>query len=117
MTIQEIAATFQAASGTCRFCGRSDKHCTWMDPRQTICNHPECVERMHLSGDSAFHRIHSQRCACGGYKSRKRAFCLGCWVALPETLAKMLFEPVERGFGCYVAEAVAYLRSHGKAAS
>ncbi len=99
---------FQAPSGVCRFCGRSDEHCVWIDPRQTICNHPACLERMHLAGDAAMHRIRTPRCLCGGWKSQKRAFCLGCWTALPQDLATMLHTPIEQGFGCYLAEAVAY---------
>jgi hypothetical protein len=117
MSPQEIAAKVQAPSGKCRFCGRFDEHTVWSDPRRTICNHPECVERMVWAGNSALHRIRNPRCVCKGWKSQKRAFCLGCWVALPAVLQETLFTPLELGFGCYVAEAVAFLQySAGQAA-
>ena len=109
MTPQQIVAKVQAPAGVCRFCGR-DKHCVWVDARHTICNHPECVERMRCAAESAMRRVWNPRCVCGGWKSKKRLFCVGCGDALPEELAKMLFEPVDRGFGCYVAEAVAFLQ-------
>jgi hypothetical protein len=110
MSPEEIAAKFQAPEGICRFCGRSDEHCVWIDPRRTICSHPDCIQRMGYAGDSAMRRVWNPRCVCGGWKSKKRLFCVGCGDSLPEVLAKMLFEPVERGLGCYVAEAVAFLQ-------
>jgi hypothetical protein len=108
---EDALSSFMAPSGVCRFCGRSDEHAVWADPRHTICNHPECVERMVWAGNSALHRIRHARCVCKGWKSQKRAFCLGCWTALPEPLREPLIDtPLESGFGCYVAEAVAFFR-------
>jgi hypothetical protein len=112
----QISSKYQAPSGVCRFCGRSGKHCVWADPRRTVCNHPQCVERMRMAGDSAMFRIRNPRFICGGWKSQKRALCLGCWVALPDELAASMEAPLDKGFGCYLAEVVAYFHDQRKAA-
>jgi hypothetical protein len=72
---------------------------------------------MRLAGDAAMFHIHNPRCICGGWKSKKRALCLGCWVALPDELAALMETPLDRGFGCYMAEIVAYFRDQRKAAA
>jgi len=109
MSSPELARV-RAPEGVCRFCGRGDQHCVWVDPRHTICNHPGCVERMLWAGKSAMHQVRNPRCLCGGWKSQKRALCVGCWTALPAELAEMLQTPIEHGYGCYLAEAVAWFR-------
>jgi len=68
-----------------------------------------------MTRKEAIHGLLNHRCACGGSKSRSRAFCGACYTALPAQLRNRLWSRIGRGFEEAYEEATNWLKNQSGA--
>ncbi|HLY66979.1 MAG TPA: hypothetical protein VKU60_15695 [Chloroflexota bacterium] len=52
----------------------------------------------------------AERCLCGAVKKSGRPFCVGCYVALPQSMRKALYKTIRQGFATEYDAAKTFLQ-------